>query len=813
MTRSIAAEVAALKWEVAQIKRGQRYAHGGSIENAALDVRDGTGSLRAIVGQQADGTTAVNVVNGPPPPQPSDPIVLSVLGGVTVSWDGTFAGGAVVPLDWQRVEVHASPTNGFTAGPDTLKGTIETPQGSTVVVVCDDPVYVRLLSRNTSGTASTPSGQGGPLGPVPVVADDIADGIVTEIKLANDAVTAAKIAAGAVGTTELADAAVHAQQLADAAVEVAKIADNAVTGPAIATDAVTAGKIAANAVTTVKLNASAVTAAKVAAGAITTDKLTVTGGANVLTDPSFEGAYTASLIAGSTFATQDTTSGNGSPTSLKIDATSGSALYRSVALTSVATLPGEKWLLGVDYWVSADWVGAEVSIHARWETAAGALISYSKAVTTTPVREGWTHLEATVTAPATTGRLVPRVESGAATAGFVRFDNAIVRPVFGGTQIQDGAITTEKIIAGAILAGQIAAGAVLTDKLAAEAVTAAKIAALTITADKIAANAITVGKLAAGAVDATAIAADAITGKTITGGTITGSLLQTATSGERVTINEGDANKVLVYDEVISTAIGELSGRGLLLEGTNGSLIWLDPDNAFPNLRFTNADQSSSAIINVSGTTVAQLGMNSGLFTGSTYTDMKWRSMLGSDFAVIERVRESNVTLPIGGRLDLRNNQALLSYINSDDTTQNNSLYIQAGYAQLSNGRLQIVPPASANTALLVNAASGHTGPLLALTLNNVSKFSVAPDGKMSATNLATGHVTITPVANTPTSINVTGLNMTGTVRVTATANTSVPGTQVTGVGVNNQSSTGFTIWLTRTTATSTGVDWIAMGE
>lgn len=815
----IGRELHALRTRLDRIEASARLSHA-AIDNTAVEVRDDTGSLRGLLGVQADGTTAVNIVNGPPPPAPTDPIVTSVLGGVTVSWDGQFAGGATAPLDWQRVEVHASTTNGFTPALETLRQTIESPQGSTVVVVTDDPVYVRLLARSTSGTASALSAQVGPLGPTPVVADDILDGIVTETKLAAGAVTEAKIAANAVGTVALQDSAVLAENLADAAVAVGKIANNAVTGPAIASEAVTAGKLAANSVVATNIQAGAVTSAKVAAGAITTDKLTVTGGASILTDPSFEGAYTAALVAGSTFASQDTTAGNGSPTSLKIDATSGTPLFRSVALTSVATLPGEQWYLAVDYWVSNDWVGTELSIHARWETAAGAVISYGKVVVTSPVRETWTRITGTVTAPATTARIVPRVESGSATAGFIRFDNATVRPVLGGTQIQDGAITTQKVVAGAIQTAQLDAGAVNADKIASGAVTTAKLDALAVTSDKIAANSITASKILAGAVDATALAADAITGKTITGGTITGSVLQTATSGERITINEADANKVIVYDDT-DRAVGELSGFGLGLVGTGGALMVLDPDGTYPTMRMTNAAGTNEAVINVSENNPgsADLGINSGLFAGSSFTDMKWRTFLGDDVWAAERVRNGTTTT-IGGRILLNNDRATLGYMNTGDTSQNNTFFVYSGYAQLTKGRLEILAPASASTALHVNADAGQTGYLMRALHGNASRMSVDPDGNtsifgiLSAGNVTTGRVTITPVANTPTSVAVTGLNLKGTtIRIVATAATSVPGTQVTGVGVTNQSATGFTVWVTRTNTNTTFVDWIAYGS
>ncbi|MEU5323015.1 hypothetical protein AB0G67_40625 [Streptomyces sp. NPDC021056] len=903
----------ALQLRVEKVERSARLSHA-AIDNTSVAVKDGSGNLRGIIGVQADGTTAVTIVNGAAPPQPSVPVVTSVLGGVTVTWDGLFTGGAILPLDWQRVEVHASTTNGFTPDASTLQGTIETPQGATVVVVTDDPVYVRLMARNTSGTASNPSTQVGPLGPTPVVADDILDGIVTEVKLANDAVTEAKIAAGAVGTVALQDGAVLADKLADAAVEVGKIANGAVllntlagpladtvgirytdlfrdpnawaqlsasgggtwdidetatgtpsgggklvatgevqvaskalipqdsdtlyrvlvrvrataqdpagaatvylgvvgvaqdgvtlvnragansnttqhyacssggtlgtadgwktyvgwiqghsatgatapagpatdprspelthadvrylrpmvwlnfgrntsavmeveavtveavrtgvvgstnlisgsvTAGAIAADAVTAGKIATDAVTAREIAAGSVTAAEVAAGAITTDKLTVTGGANLLSDPSFESAYTAALVTGNAFWTVDPAKGNGSAKSLKVDATAGATTTRSLKITTLPILPGDQLFLAIDYQTSADYTPtAAVKFYARWEDATGAILGYGTAQASPPTIGGssWTRIAVTGTAPASTVTATIWAESYQATAGSVWFDNAALRPVAGGTQIQDGAITTGKIVAGGVQATNIAAGAVVTDKLAAEAVTAAKIAALTITAGQIAANAITVGKLAAGSVDATALAADAITGKTITGGTITGALIQTAASGQRITLNELNQNKILVYNSS-GSAINELSATGLLVKGTNGAILWLDPNNTFPNFKLTNATGTKSAVINISGAD-AVLGLNSGQFTGpDTFTDWKWRTLFGGDSSgstdlwVAERVRESSPsTTFLGGRIFLANNFATFGYRDASAATSEGYIYCAPGSVTV-NGSLTV---------------------------------------------------------------------------------------------------------------------------
>ncbi|MFJ9420677.1 hypothetical protein [Streptomyces sp. NPDC101249] len=383
-------ELYQLRKKVDDLIRSSRLGRS-SIENAAVQVYDGAGSLRGILGVQADGTTAVNIVNGVAPPIPATPTVSPALGGIAVGWDGTFADGSAVPLDWSRTEVHTSTTAGFTPTAATLQATIETAQGGILYVPATASTYVCLVARNTSGAASTPTPVVGPYSPRPV-AGDIGIGEITA------------------------------------------------------------------------------------------------------------------------------------------------------------------------------------------------------------------------------------------------------------TMISDGAVTTPKLYA----------------------------------------NAVTTSKLAAGSVDATAIAVDALTGKIITGGTITGSLIQTAASGEHITLNEGGVNKVLVYDST-NTIVNELSSRGLLVKGINGAVIWLDPNDTFPNLRLTNAPRTASAVINVSGAT-AILGLNSGFFTSGTDTDWKWRTIFGGDYWVAERTRDSAATSPIGGRLDLRETRGSVGYQNSADTTQNTYLHCSANLMRANFG-------------------------------------------------------------------------------------------------------------------------------
>ncbi|MFG3263452.1 hypothetical protein [Streptomyces bobili] len=295
------------------------------------------------------------------------------------------------------------------------------------------------------------------------------------------------------------------------AVNTAALAADAVTAGKVAADAISARELQANSVTALELAAGSVTANAVAAGAITTDKLTVTGGTNILPDPSFEGAVTAALILGLSYATQDKTKGNGSAASLKIDSRSATPVFRDVPLTLIPALAGDQLYLATDYFLSADWVGSSVNVHARWEDAAGAVLGYGVVGTGTPTLGAWARVSGTTTAPAGTTRAAVRIQVASVTAGDAWFDNAALRPLVPGVQIADGAITAPKILAGSITTDKLVALAVTAEKIAALAVTTDKLSALSVTADKLAVNSVTATKILAGTIDATHIKAGSLT--------------------------------------------------------------------------------------------------------------------------------------------------------------------------------------------------------------------------------------------------------------------------------------------------------------
>lgn len=76
------------------------------------------------------------------------------------------------------------------------------------------------------------------------------------------------------------------------------------------------------------------------------------------------------------------------------------------------------------------------------------------------------------------------------------------------------------------------------------------------------------------------------------------------------------------------------------------------------------------------------------------------------------------------------------------------------------------------------------------------------------------GYVDVTPsAANTPTSKTITfPYAFTSAPKVALGLRATVPGTQVTGVSLGSESTTGCTIYVTRTNTTSTRVHWVATG-
>ncbi|MGL6083543.1 MAG: hypothetical protein ACRC4N_14205, partial [Gammaproteobacteria bacterium] len=90
----------------------------------------------------------------------------------------------------------------------------------------------------------------------------------------------------------------------------------------------------------------------------------------------------------------------------------------------------------------------------------------------------------------------------------------------------------------------------------------------------------------------------------------------------------------------------------------------------------------------------------------------------------------------------------------------------------------------------------------------------VREGGSRVVTNdrMASGREVVTNItANTPKSKYVSfGQTFASVPDVIAVASTTVPGTTVTGVSVSDVTTKGFTVWVTRTNTTDTGIQWMA---
>ena len=112
------------------------------------------------------------------PNQPSTPTVSSQGGALMVGWDGLDSGGAGMPADFARCEIHLSATSGFTPTTGTrravfLRGGTATLSGLTYGTT----YYVRLVCYDLSGNASSPSVQASAVAKA-IVATDLDSGVV-----------------------------------------------------------------------------------------------------------------------------------------------------------------------------------------------------------------------------------------------------------------------------------------------------------------------------------------------------------------------------------------------------------------------------------------------------------------------------------------------------------------------------------------------------------------------------------------------------------------------------------------------------------
>ncbi|MFC1415423.1 hypothetical protein [Streptacidiphilus cavernicola] len=297
-----------------------------------------------------------------------------------------------------------------------------------------------------------------------VTAAAITAGAVTAGKIAAGAVTASTIAAGAVTAGSIAASSITGTQLAAATIQASNLAANSVAAGTIAAAAITGREIAALAVTSDKLAANSVTASSIAAGTIDATKLLISAAvSNLLPDPGFETATGAAQVtAGGSAWSLDTTTFSSGTRSVRFSATAATATTSDLpVLKGVPVTPGDQLYIAAD-WRATVLTGSAPAqkLYLRWKDGSGATLSYSVLQAPATLDATWRTISTIATAPAGAVTVDATLQAFSYTAATLWWDNLVVRPVVGATQIQSGAIQTTHLSATAI-DGKVITGATL----------------------------------------------------------------------------------------------------------------------------------------------------------------------------------------------------------------------------------------------------------------------------------------------------------------------------------------------------------------
>jgi len=260
----MANQLAIQQREIELIKMGQNTASLGfsSIEDGSLVIYDADGNVRNVIGKQDDGSYVggASPVALDPPEVPNPPLVSAGFGTLMVVSQGSS--DPPWPRSFSHVNVYMSEGTGAEGDPITegiVVGTIIGTVNSAFVIAGLDPKPYRIwLTSVGIDTAESDASTAVTGTPTMVVGQDILDGAITELQLANDAVTAAKLAAASVGTI----------QIQGESIDVTKLADGSVDGDKIIANAIAAGHLAAASVTSIAIAAQAIQAENIAVGAI-----------------------------------------------------------------------------------------------------------------------------------------------------------------------------------------------------------------------------------------------------------------------------------------------------------------------------------------------------------------------------------------------------------------------------------------------------------------------------------------------------------------------------------------------------------------
>lgn len=187
------------------------------------------------------------------PTNPNGFTLTRILGGLELTWAGTYANGTF--SGFEAIEVFVGTSATATSGTYTAAGVLTGDQVVNKIVIPQDgtycrynqPVYIHARSVNKNGEKGTlqQNVANDLLGAKTAISDDLANNIISELKLIDNAITATKISDGAISTPKLSALAITSD----------KIAANAITGDKILANTIEVGKLAAGTISVTNLEA------------------------------------------------------------------------------------------------------------------------------------------------------------------------------------------------------------------------------------------------------------------------------------------------------------------------------------------------------------------------------------------------------------------------------------------------------------------------------------------------------------------------------------------------------------------------------
>jgi hypothetical protein len=355
-SREIAGALTDLEVRMRRAEAGLRAAQlkNSSITNGGVNIYDGDGRLRGVVGRNPDGTYAPTSTNNPdPPPVPASPIVTAALASLIVRHNGETQSGVQFPSDFSHLNIYYALEQNpdeWTNGGSLLKLPDELP----IAPLEYTSYLVAVTAVNLSGKESEKSVPSSG-SPNQVVPNDLIEEIFADLELSAGSVTEAALAAGAVTETKIAPDSISSPKVIAGAILGVHILADQIDGGKLTAQAITSRELRSLAVIAGKIDVNAVTAGTIAVGAVTAVKLE----ANLIISSRFiAGSATGNRVEmHPTQGLQAYTNG-GAVRSFWIDAGTGSALLigeiRSAANGSrIIINPGGNQPDRIQFWPDA----------------------------------------------------------------------------------------------------------------------------------------------------------------------------------------------------------------------------------------------------------------------------------------------------------------------------------------------------------------------------------------------------------------------------------------------------------------------------